>query len=106
MRKYMQKKEELPCEAFAIVGNREDPDTWQLDHHRQGISRALRGKVDIEKTVDWEQLSGAVAALSPAERRRQGREFSPEAVLAAAAHFAAHYAKAGKPLPDILAALV
>ena len=99
-------KEELPVEAFAISGNPEDPDIWQLPHHKKSIFRALRGKVDVEKTVDWEQMNAATAALSPVVRRQQRLEVNPEVILEAAKHLAAHYAKAGKPLPDILAALV
>ncbi len=99
-------KEGLPEEAFAIVGDAKDRETWKLPHHRKSILRALRGKLDIEKTVDWEQMPAAVAALSPGGYRGQRVEASPEQILQAARHLAAHYQKAGKPLPDTLAALV
>ena len=98
-------KDGLPKEAFAIVGDVEDPATWQLPHHGKIILKALRGKSDIEQTVDWEQMSVAIAALSPGSNRRRQVEASPEQILEAAVHLASHYRKAGKPLPDILAAL-
>ncbi len=99
-------KEGLPKEAFAIVGDPEEPETWKLPHHHKNILRALRGKLDIEKTVDWERMAEAVAALSRGGYRGQRVEASPERILQAAKHLAAHYRKAGKPLPDTLAALV
>ncbi len=108
-------KEVLPREAFAIVGDPEDPETWKLPHHQRSIFRALRGKLDIEKTIDWEQMPAAVAALSPRGYPRlpslggqggQRVDASPEQILQAAKHLAAHYRKADKPLPDTLAALV
>ena len=96
----------LPAEAFAIVGDPEDTETWKLPHHKANILRALRGKLDIEKTVDWERMPAAVAALSPGGYRGQRVDASPEQILQAAKHLAAHYRQAGKPLPDTLAALV
>ena len=99
-------KEGLPKEAFAVVGDAEDPESWKLPHHKRSIFRALRGKLDIEKTVDWERMSAAVAALSPGGYRGQRVDASPEEILKAAGHLASHYRKADKPLPDTLAALV
>ncbi len=99
-------KEGLPKEAFAIIGNAEDSETWKLPHHERSISRAIRGKLDEEKTVDWERMPAAVAALSPRGFRGQRVEASPEDILKAAKHLAQHYRQACKPLPDILAALV
>ncbi len=99
-------KEGLPKEAFAIVGDPEDPETWKLPHHKKSIFRALRGKLDIEKTVDWERMPAAVAALSPGGYRGQRVEASPEQILQAAKHLATHYRQSDKPLPDTLAALV
>jgi hypothetical protein len=96
----------LPEEAFAIVGDRQDSETWKLPHHKRSIFRALQGKLDIEKTVDWARMPAAVAALSPPGYRGQRVDASPEEILAAAQHLANHYRKAGKPLPDTLAALV
>ena len=99
-------KEGLPKEAFAIIGASENPETWKLPHHQKSIFRALRGKLDIEKTVDWPRMPAAVAALSPRGYRGQKVEAGPEEILKAAKHLAEHYRQAGKPLPDILAALV
>ncbi len=99
-------KEGLPKEAFAIVGDPEDPETWKLPHHKKSISRALRGRLDIEKTVDWDRMPAAVAALSPRGYRGRRVEASPGEILQAAKHLAAHYRKAEKSLPDTLAALV
>ena len=99
-------KEGLPEEAFAIVGDPEDTETWKLPHHNKSIFRALRGKLDIEKTVDWERMPAAVAALSPAGYRGQRVDASPGEILSAARHLADHYRKANRPLPDTLAALV
>ena len=101
-----QTKEGLPEEAFAIVGDTENPETWKLPHHRKSTFRALKGKMDIEKTVDWDRMPAAVAALSRGGYRVKMVEASPEETLKAAKHLAGHYRKADKPLPDILAALV
>jgi len=98
-------KDGLPKEAFAIIGDPDDPDTWKLPHHNRSIFRALKGKLDIEKTVDWERMPAAVAALSPGGYRGQRVDASPEQILQAARHLADHYRQAGKPLPDTLAAL-
>jgi len=98
-------KEGLPKEAFAIVGDPNDPDTWKLPHHQKSILRALKGRLDMEKTVDWERMPAAVASLSPGGYRGQRVDASPEEILKAAKHLANHYLKAGKPLPDTLAAL-
>ena len=99
-------KEGLPKEAFAIVGDPEDTETWTLPHHQKSISKALQGKLDMEKTVDWEIMPAAVSALSPRGYRGQRADTSPEQILQAAKHLAAHYQQADKPLPDILAALL
>ena len=99
-------KEGLPEEAFAIVSDPEDPETWKLSHHTKAIFKALAGKLNIERTVDWEQLSVAVVALSPRNRRGQRLDAYPEEILEAARHLAEHYRMADRPLPDTLAALV
>ena len=98
-------KEGLPKEAFAIVGMPEDPDTWKLLHHKKSIGKVLKGKLDIERTVDWERMEAAIVALSMGASRRRRIEASPEQILEAAIHLAGHYRKSGNPLPDILAAL-
>jgi len=99
-------REGLPKEAFAIVSDPEDPETWKLPHHKKSIFSALKGRLDIEKTVDWNRLQAAVAALLPKGCRGQRVDVSPEEILAAAQHLANHCRKTDKPLPDVLAALV
>jgi len=98
-------KDGLPKEAFAVVGDPADPDTWKLPHHKKSTFRALKGKLDIEKAVDWGLMPAAVAALSPGGYRGQRVDASPEEILKAAKHLAEHYRRAGKSLPDTLAAL-
>ena len=98
-------KDSLPREAFAIPGDPAEADTWKLPHHRKSIVRALKMGTGLEKTVDWDLVPAAVAALSPAGLRAQRVVTSPEEILAAARHLAGHYLKAGRPLPDTLAAL-
>jgi hypothetical protein len=93
------RKEGLPAEAFAIVGDPNDPTTWKLPHHTQAIFRALKGRLDIERTVDWQRMAAAVAALSPGGYRGRRVEATPEQIQAAARHLAAHYQKAGRELP-------
>ena len=103
-KRQLRTKQGLPREAFAITGELENPDTWRLPHHNKNIRRALKGTMDIERTVDWDQVAGAVSRLSPLNPGKRVPA-SPEEVLGAALHLAAHYRKANKPLPDILAAL-
>jgi hypothetical protein len=98
-------KEGLPKEAFAIVGDPQDPETWKLPHHTKAILRA-RGRLDVEKTVDWERMPAAVAALSRGGYRGERVQASEEDIIKAARHLANHYEKAGKPVPDTLGALV
>ncbi len=96
----------LPKEAFAIVGDQGNPETWLLPHHRKSLSRPAGKKQDPEKSVDWELMAAALAALSRQRNRPQRLAVSPGEILSAAGHLAAHYRQAGWPLPDILAALV
>lgn len=98
-------KEGLPKEAFAIVGDADDPASWQLPHHKRSLYRALKGSLDTERTVDWARMPEAVAALSPQRFRGKRVAASPEEILKAVHHLAGHYRKADKPLPDALAAL-
>jgi hypothetical protein len=99
-------KQGLPLAAFAFVGDPEDPETWKLPHHTRAIFRALAGKLDIERTVDWDRMPAAVAALSPSGYRGQRVEATVEQILNAAQHLAAHYRRAGKELPHTLVALI
>lgn len=77
-------KEGLPKEAFAIVGDPNDPETWKLPHHTRAIFRALAGKLAMESTVDWDRMPAAVAALSPGGYRGQRVEATLEQILHAA----------------------
>jgi hypothetical protein len=99
-------KEGLPGEAFAIVGDPEDPSTWKLPHHTKSIFRALQGRLNIEKTVDWDRMPAAVAALSPGGYRGERVQALEEDIIRAARHLAGHYEKAGKSIPDTLGALI
>ena len=99
-------KEGLPKEAFAIVGDPEDPETWKLPHHTRAIFRTLQGRLDIEKTVDWDRMPAAVAALSRGGYRGERVQADPEEIIKAARHLARHYEKAGKRVPDTLGALI
>ena len=99
-------KDGLPGEAFALVGDPDNVETWRLPHHKKSIFRALRGKLDMERTVVWQQVLIAVAALSPRGCRGRRVQASPEEIITAARHLAEHHRQAGKPLPDTLAALV
>ena len=99
-------KEGLPREAFAIVGDPEDPSTWKLPHHTRAIFRALRGRLDVEKTVDWDRMPAAVAALGPGGYRGQQVDATREEKVKAARHLANHYRKADKDIPDALRALI
>ena len=99
-------KEGLPKEAFAIVGDPDKPETWKLPHHTREIFRALKGRIDIEKTVDWDRMPAAVAALSRGGYRGERVQADPEDIISAARHLARHYQKADKPVPDTLGALI
>jgi len=104
-------KEGLPKEAFAIVGDPEDPETWKLPHHTKAIFRAIRSggaspRLDIEKTVDWDRMPAAVAALSRGGYRGERVQASEEDIIQAARHLARHYEKAGKSVPDTMGALI
>jgi len=101
-----QTKEGLPKEAFAIVGDPEEPETWKLPHHTRAIFRALQGRLNIEKTVDWDRMPAAVAALSRGGHRGERVQAPEEQIIKAAKHLAAHYQKAGKSVPDTLGVLI
>jgi len=99
-------KDGLPKEAFAIVEDPADPETWKLPHHTREIFRAVNGRLDLEKTVDWDRMPAAVAALSPGGYRGERVKASAEDILKAARHLASHYEKAGRSVPDTLGALI
>lgn len=97
-------REGLPKEAFAIVGDPDDPQTWKLPHHTKAILRA-RSRLDIERTVDWDRMPAAVAALSPGGYRGERVQAPAEDIIKAARHLVNHYEAANKPVPDTLGAL-
>ena len=99
-------KEGLPWQAFAIVGDKDDPETWKLPHHTKAIFRAIKGKIGLERTVDWDRMPAAVAALSPGGYRGKRVEATENDIIAAARHLAAHYHKAKKSVPDTLAIII
>jgi len=99
-------KEGLPKEAFAIVGDPQDASTWKLPHHTRAIFRSLKGKLDIEATVDWDRMPAAVAALSPGGYRGERVDATEEEIIQAARHLAGHYSRADKSVPDTLAVLI
>jgi len=101
-----QTKDGLPVEAFAIVGDKDDPSTWKLPHHTRAILRAARGKISHYRTTDWEHLAAAVAALSRGGFRGKRVEATEQQILDAARHLARHYSENDRPVPDILAALM
>lgn len=92
-------------EAFAIVTDPDNPDTWKLPHHTKDIMRA-HGRLDIEKSVDWDLMAAAVASLSRGGYRGERVQASAEDIIKAARHLARHYEDAGKSVPDTLGALV
>jgi len=58
------------------------------------------------KTIDWNDIERRVRLLSPAGDEGVRLRASPEEILTEAQRLAHYYRRAGKPLPDILAALV
>ena len=97
----------LPYQAFAIVKDVNDPNSWFLPHHTKLINRSIKGKIGYEHTVNWNLVDRAVQLLSlkgiDGERVRCVEEGY---IISAARHLASHYQKADKPLPDALAVLV
>jgi hypothetical protein len=99
-------KNGLPWQAYAIVPDKDNPDTWKLPHHTRQVYRAIKGKIGYEHTVDWENMTPMVAFISWRGVEGQRVQAEEHQILAAARHLAGHYLKAGKPLPDALAVLV
>jgi hypothetical protein len=98
-------KEGLPKEAFAIVEDPDNPETWKPPHHTKAILRS-RDRISLEKTVDWDRMPAAVAALSRGGHRGERVQASAEDIIKAARHLANHYEAAGKSVPDTLGALI
>lgn len=99
-------KDGLPWQAYAIVGDKDDPNTWKLPHHTKAIFRAIQGKIGHYRTTDWDRLPLAVAALSPGGYRGKRVEAMEQQILDAAKHLRHHYLENGRPVPDTLSALV
>jgi len=100
-----ERGEGLPCQAYAICDSTQ-PALCKLPHHTREISRAVRGKVGMERTVDWSLVEVAVQAISRAGYQGQRVQATENQIIDAARHLARHYHKAGKPLPDALAILI
>lgn len=96
----------LPWQAFAIVPDKEKPETWQLPHHTEEVKRAVRGKAGYEHTVDWLLLDKACLLIS--RYGDEGRRVSadPELIIQGARHLAGHYRKAGRQIPSSLCVLI
>ena len=99
-------KDGLPWQAFALVGDKDNPLTWKLPHHTRQVYRAIKGKIGYEHTVDWQNMPLMVAFLSRQGLDGQRVQADESQIMAAAKHLASHYIKAEKPLPDALAILV
>jgi len=99
-------KDGLPWQAYAIVGDKDAPETWKLPHHTKAIFRAIQGKIGHYRTTDWEHTAAAVAALSRGGFRGQRVEATEQQILDAAGHLARHYSENGKPVPDTLLVLM
>ena len=100
------KYEGFPYQAYALVQDKNKPATWGLLHHTKLINKALKGKVGIERSVDWKNIAICAQYLSLYGVEGKRAQGEPDAILAAAQHLATHYRKAGKALPDALAVLV
>ena len=83
----MTKEKALTKEAYAIVGDPDDPTTWQLPHHT------------INRNVNWALMDAAAAALSLKGIDGKRVSATPQQILDAARHLAAHYTARGKTIP-------
>lgn len=86
-------------------------DATELTHHNMAEVRRMkrRGHLNLagmQATIDWELMQRAVAMLSPQGDHGVHMPGGAEARIDAARHLAAHYRAAGKPVPDILQALL
>jgi len=99
-------REGPPWQAFALVGDKDAPETWKFPHHTRAINKAIKGKIGMEHTVDWDLMPTVVAFLSRAGRQAQHIEATEGEIISAARHLAEHYRKAKKSVPDALAVLI
>ena len=86
---------ELPKEAYAIVGDPDDPTTWQLPHHTRSI--LVTGRV--QSSVNWAVMDEAAASLSLQGYKGKRVVATPQQILDAARHLASHYTAKGLPIP-------
>ena len=89
----------LPMQAFAIIGDSDDLDTWQLPHHTKYLGVPGKG---VEQTVDWPLADKAVLLISRYGIDGQRVLADPQLIINAAIHLAGHYRKAGLPIPNAL----
>jgi hypothetical protein len=80
-------KIELPKEAYAIVGDPDDPTTWLLPHHTKN------------RNVNWASMDAAAAFLSLQGVNGKRVSATPQQILDAARHLAAHYVERGRTIP-------
>jgi hypothetical protein len=99
-------KDGLPCQAYAIIQDKEDPAGWQLPHHTKEVKRAAQGKVGYEHTVDWLLLEKSVILLSRFGDEGRRVTADPELIIQAARHLAGHFRKAGRQIPAALCVLI
>ena len=93
-------------QAYAIAPDPDNPLTWRLFHHTGKVKRAITGKIGYEHTVDWNLVAVCVEMLSRSGYNGQRVDADESLIIHGARHLASHYIKAGKPLPDVLAALM
>ena len=99
-------KDGMPCQAFALVPEKEDPAGWQLPHHTKEVKQAAQGKVGYEHTVDWLLLEKSVLLLSRFGDEGRRVTADPELIIQAARHLAGHFRKGGRQIPNALCVLI
>ena len=83
----MTKNNELTHAAYAIVGDPDDPTTWQLPHHT------------INRNVNFILMDAAAASLSRKGFNGKRVSATPQQILDAARHLAAHYNSRKRTIP-------
>ena len=91
------KKEAPPLTkaAYAIVGDPDDPTTWLLPHH----AKAVVEKGRLRHSVNWALADTAAAALSLQGIDGKRVAATPQQIIDAARHLAAHYVERGRTIP-------
>ena len=95
-------KQQLPREAFAVLGTRDDPLSWQLPHH----TRAILKNGHRESNVNWQMMSTAVEYLSRQGHNGKRVDADLENIIRAAKHLASHYNEAARSVPLALGIMV